>query len=327
MNESTRQFAMVDVGAKPETRRVATAQGRIELSLAAYEALRDRRNPKGDVLAQAEVAGIMAAKRTSELLPLCHPLPIDQVVMTFELEMDTRSVLVLCQVSTTAKTGVEMEALMGVNGALLAIYDLCKAVDPVIRISDVFLRTKEGGKSGTWNHPGHRPATAPAPTLGLQGIRSALLTISDRVSRGESEDRSGPTLRAELERRGARVEWTRVVADDRAAIAEAVRTALRESDAEIVVTTGGTGLSPRDVTPEALEPLFDRKIPGLAELLRSEGARKTRMSWISRTTAGLVGSRLIIALPGSPKACAEAVETLESILPHALEIARGAHHG
>jgi cyclic pyranopterin monophosphate synthase len=147
------RFHMIDVGEKPATKRRALARGRIEMSRAAFDAIRDRRNPKGDVLAQAEVAGILAAKRTSEAIPLCHPLALDQVLVRFELVEDACSVLAFCEASATARTGVEMEALHGVTAALLAIYDLSKAVDPVLAISDVHLSVKEGGKSGRWVHP------------------------------------------------------------------------------------------------------------------------------------------------------------------------------
>jgi cyclic pyranopterin monophosphate synthase len=153
------RFHMIDVGEKPPTRRRALARGRIQMSRAAFDAIRLGKNPKGDVLAQAEVAGLLAAKRTSELIPLCHPLALDQVRVQFELVPERCSVVASCEASATARTGVEMEALQGVTGALLAIYDLSKAVDPVLTISDIHLSVKEGGKSGRWIHP--EPPAAP----------------------------------------------------------------------------------------------------------------------------------------------------------------------
>lgn len=147
------RFSMIDVGEKPATRRRAMAMGRIRMSPAAFRALRDGANPKGDVLAQAEIAGMLAAKRTAEVIPLCHPLPLDQVVVRFELQPEACTVVARCEAAATARTGVEMEALSGACGALLAIYDLCKAIDPVLTISEVRLQVKEGGKSGRWVHP------------------------------------------------------------------------------------------------------------------------------------------------------------------------------
>ncbi len=152
MAESQR-FKMIDVGEKVPTRRRARAVGRIRMSPEAFQALRDGKNPKGDVLAQAEVAGMLAAKRTAELIPLCHPLPLDRVAVRFDFEPQACTVVARCEASATARTGVEMEALSGVCGALLAIYDLCKAVDPVLTLSEVRLEVKEGGKSGRWVHP------------------------------------------------------------------------------------------------------------------------------------------------------------------------------
>jgi cyclic pyranopterin phosphate synthase len=161
------RFHMIDVGEKPATRRRALARGRIQMSRAAFEALRDGKNPKGDVLAQAEVAGMLAAKRTAELIPLCHPLALDRVRVEFELVAGTCSVIASCEAAATARTGVEMEALQGVTGALLAVYDLSKAVDPVLTIADVRLELKEGGKSGLWVHPQHTaPENAAGPDRG-----------------------------------------------------------------------------------------------------------------------------------------------------------------
>jgi len=147
------RLAMIDVGPKAPTRRRAVAQGRIRMSGACFATIRDGTNPKGDVLAQAEVAGILGAKRTAEMIPLCHPLGLEQVLVRFELDAATSSVVASCEAVTTAKTGVEMEALSGVTTALLAIYDLAKAVDPALLITDVHLWSKEGGKSGLWLNP------------------------------------------------------------------------------------------------------------------------------------------------------------------------------
>lgn len=139
---------MVDVGGKATTARRAVAEGRIRMSAAASAAIRDGQVPKGDVLAVARVAGIMAAKRTSELVPLCHPLPISGV--TLDLEAGDGVVTARAEVRTTSQTGVEMEALTAVSVALLAIYDMAKALDRAMVIEGVRLLEKHGGKSGTF---------------------------------------------------------------------------------------------------------------------------------------------------------------------------------
>lgn len=139
---------MVDIGGKAETQRLAIATGRIRMSSAALGAIREGTVPKGDVLAAARIAGIMAAKKTGELIPLCHPLALDSVSLDFELEDD--ALRATATASLTGKTGVEMEAMTAVTIALLTIYDMAKAVDKAMVIEAVRLIEKRGGKSGHW---------------------------------------------------------------------------------------------------------------------------------------------------------------------------------
>ena len=139
---------MVDVGGKAETRRVAVAAGRIRMNPEALAAIRDGAVPKGDVLAAARIAGIMAAKKTAELIPLCHPLALDAVTVDFALADD--AVEARASASLSGRTGVEMEAMTAVSIALLTIYDMAKAVDKGMVIEAVRLIEKRGGKSGDW---------------------------------------------------------------------------------------------------------------------------------------------------------------------------------
>jgi cyclic pyranopterin phosphate synthase len=139
---------MVDVGGKPETARSATATGRIRMSPQALDAVREGSGPKGDVLAAARIAGIMAAKKTGELIPLCHPLSLDAVQVEFAFESD--AVRATARASLTGRTGVEMEALTAASVALLTIYDMAKALDKGMVIDGVRLLEKTGGKSGVW---------------------------------------------------------------------------------------------------------------------------------------------------------------------------------
>ena len=145
---------MVDVGAKAATAREAIARGRIELSADALEMVRSGKAEKGDVLGVARIAGIQAAKRTSEWIPLCHPLPLDALELEFALETAPPAIAIEARARTTAKTGVEMEALVAVSAAALAIYDMCKSVDRGMVIGGVRLVRKSGGKSGTYQRPG-----------------------------------------------------------------------------------------------------------------------------------------------------------------------------
>lgn len=142
---------MVDVGGKAASQRIAVAGGRIRMSKAALDAIRDGAAPKGDVLAAARIAGIMAAKKTSELIPLCHPLSLDAVKVDFAIEAD--AIATTATASLTSKTGVEMEALTAVSVALLTIYDMAKAIDKAMVIENVRVIEKRGGKSGDWKAP------------------------------------------------------------------------------------------------------------------------------------------------------------------------------
>lgn len=153
----TPPFTMIDVGDKAVTRRRALACGRIVLGPKAFPLVRDRRLPKGDALTLAEVAGVLAAKKTDELIPLCHPLGLDQALVAFTLDEEATAVTVFCQVSTSARTGVEMEALAGVSLALLTIWDLSKPIEAALAIDGIRLLRKEGGKSGLWMHPDGLP--------------------------------------------------------------------------------------------------------------------------------------------------------------------------
>lgn len=147
--DETGAARMVDVSAKAETQRTAIATGHIAMTEAAASAIRDGAAAKGDVLAAARIAGIMAAKRTGELIPLCHPLPITSARL--DLEVGTAGVTATATVTTTARTGVEMEAMTAVSVALLTVYDMAKAIDRAMTIGDIRLISKTGGKSGDWH--------------------------------------------------------------------------------------------------------------------------------------------------------------------------------
>ncbi len=142
---------MVDVGSKPETARRAVAEGRIRMSSEAFEALTGNINPKGDVLSVAELAGTTGAKRTADLIPLCHPIVLDHVEVSATPDPELPGVHVVASASSVGRTGVEMEALTAVTVALLTVYDMVKATGHDMEVQDVRLLEKSGGKSGVWN--------------------------------------------------------------------------------------------------------------------------------------------------------------------------------
>ncbi len=322
-------FHMIDVGRKPVTRRLAVASGEIHVGGESFALIRDRKLPKGDVLALAEIAGITGAKKAHEMIPLCHPMGLDQVKIVTELREGSSSITVFCLASTHARTGVEMEALAGVNAALLTIWDLTKMVEPDLRVSNIQLLAKLGGKKGLWLNPGGVPAwvmeiVQPPPKPVLQGRTAAVITVSDRAHKGEYEDKSGALLKDILSGHGAKVVDYRVIPDEATEIRAAVKDIMAAHNPPLVVCTGGTGVASRDVTPDTLAGLFDREVPGVGELLRSDGANYTPLSWSSRAVAGIIDRMLVITLPGNPKAVKEGMDALlPDLIPHLIRIIRG----
>ncbi len=328
-------FRMIDIAEKKDTQRRAVASGAFYAAAQTIARIRSRSLPKGDVLVLAEVAGIQGAKRTADLLPLCHPLSLTSVRVWMEPADDR--ILVFCEAKTVGKTGVEMEALCGVNAALLCIYDLTKGIDAALRIGDIKLEVKEGGKSGNWVHPGSEIAArliaakaTHIKTDSLAGITAVVLTLSDRCSRHESEDLSGPTACRWLTDHGASIKGQAVLPDDADALLGELTRVLENHRPHLIVTSGGTGLSKRDITPETIlelsAKLGGREIPGLGELLRISGAQHTKASWLSRSVAVMVRGTLIVCLPGSPKAVQQGLDAVGELLRHSLHVADGGGH-
>lgn len=322
-------FQMIDVGAKPVTHRIAVASGEIVVGKTAFELIRDRKLPKGDVLVLAEVAGIQGAKKAYEMIPLCHPMGLDMLRLITELQPDEASVRVYCIAAVHAKTGIEMEVLAGVNAALLTVWDLTKMIEANLTIRNVQLLAKKGGKSGLWLNPSGMPdwvmaLMQPESVPVLKNRNVAVLTLSDRAARKEYADASGTLLKGLLEKEGAIICDYRVIPDDKEGITAAVKDIISMHAPHLLITTGGTGVSARDFTPEALLPLFDRVIPGVGELLRQDGANYTPLSWSSRSVGGMIGQTLVITLPGNPSAVREGLNALlPRLIPHLIRIAQG----
>ena len=331
---SVAEFRMIDIGAKLDTQRRALASGEFTAQESTLARVRERTLPKGDALILAEVAGIQGAKQASSLLPLCHPLSLTSVRVWFEFTSD--SIQVFCEAKTVGKTGVEMEALAGVSAALLCIYDLTKGIDPVLGVRNIRLDLKEGGKSGQWSHPASAPSDDVA-TAGLsktnnlfEGHTVSIITLSDRASRGTIKDESGPAIAQWFLNGGAGILSERILSDDSDSLSEALKEILEKEHPSFLISTGGTGLSPRDITPETMRAFAlknqGREIPGIGELLRSSGSRITQHAWLSRSTAFLVNSTLLVCLPGSPKAVLESLNEIAGLLCHAMHTVEGGGH-
>jgi molybdenum cofactor biosynthesis protein MoaC len=300
---------MKSVTAKTSTLRRAVAIGRVKASTAAIERLRSNDLPKKDVLAVARVAGTHCAKKTFEIIPYCHPLPVDLVEIIFET--GDNHVDIRATVEAVAKTGVEMEALTAVSTAALTIYDMLKPIDTGIEIQSVKLESKKGGKR---DFPQRFP----------KGFQASVLVTSDGTFEGTREDRSGQIIRQRLEALGLTPGYE-VLPDEESKIVTALQ-GLVERGTNLVLTTGGTGLGPRDVTVEATRRVIDMEIPGIAEAMRAYGQSRTPYAMLSRGLAGVCGRTIIVNLPGSSRGTEE---SLNAILPgvlHAFAMIQGQGH-
>lgn len=298
---------MVDVSMKFETIRTAEAEGKIYLSKETVELIKNGQIPKGDVLTASQMAGMIGAKKTPEILPFCHPILIDQAFV--ETRLDEDGVYVRSFVRCIGRTGVEMEALSAVSAALLNVYDMCKAFDKNMVISDIKLISKTGGKSDYEED--------------LSGLSCAVITLSDSCYRGEAEDRSGKTAIDIIEKEfGGRVVDYTVLPDDYNMLVERLKGLIDKVD--IVFTTGGTGFSKRDVTPEATKAVIEKEMVGFAEAMRIVGIRFTPKSLLSRGVCGIAGDHtLIINLPGSTGGVRDNLRMVAPLLKHAIRMAKG----
>jgi cyclic pyranopterin monophosphate synthase len=300
---------MRDVSAKITTLRTATAKAVLHAEPGTIRAVTEGRVPKGDPLPVAKVAAIQAAKETPRAIPYCHPLPIDWVGVEFDVREGEIEVRV--SVRVIHKTGVEMEALHGATVAVLTIYDMLKMLDEKMWIDGVELLSKKGGKSDFAQG---------------NGVRAAVITLSDRVAAGQAEDRSGPTIVERLEAAGVGVVAREVIADEPVLLENLIRRFADDQKLDLVLTTGGTGIGPRDHTPDTIVRLLDREIAGIGEAMRAYGQSRLPTAMLSRGIAGLRGTTLLVALPGSTGGVNDAMDALLPGLLHAVEIVRGGDH-
>lgn len=284
------------------------ARAELRASAETIRRIRSGDIPKGDPLPVAKVAAIQAAKKTTEWIPYCHNIPIEYVRVDFELEAERISVTV--EVSTIAKTGVEMEAITAAAAAIITLYDMLKMIDGDMEIAGIRLISKTGGKSdfgpfGDWT--------------------GAVIVASDRASEGTFEDKSGEILLEGMRGFGATSVQKIVVADEVEDIRQAIREVV-DAKADIVIVSGGTGVGPRDVTPQAVEPMLQIPLPGIVSAFQSYSRDRIPTAILSRPVAGLVESSVVVAIPGSTGAAKDAVGSLFPAVLHAQFVLTGGSH-
>ena len=317
---------MVNITHKSSSLRKAIAGAVLTVSRpGTITAIEQRQVPKGDVFEFSRAAGLLAVKKTSDVIPDCHPLPVEYTRISHRIE--GLSIHILVEVHTIYRTGVEVEAMHGAAITALTMYDMLKPIDKGITISDIRLHNKTGGKSDFGDKAAAVDGPAPAERRGAglpAPLRCAVIVCSDSVSAGTRADAAGKAVIRLLEDQGLSVSGYEIIPDDESQIrAKALELC---GPYDLVLFTGGTGLSPRDVTPDAIAPLLDRSIPGIMEAARHYGQERTPYAMLSRGVAGFIGNTLVLTLPGSVRGAEETVQALFPYVLHLFRVAQGMQH-
>ncbi|MDL1870778.1 bifunctional molybdenum cofactor biosynthesis protein MoaC/MoaB [Deltaproteobacteria bacterium PRO3] len=301
---------MIDISEKIETLRSAIAATEVRARQETIERAWRGETPKGEVLVVARAAGVLAAKKTPELIPYCHPLALDKVAIHFE--KGEGRIAVRAEVVAIGRTGVEMEALTAAAVAALTVYDMVKGIDKDVTLGETRLLEKRGGKSDFVE-------SFPVP------LKAAVLVTSDSVSAGKKGDKSGKRICEAMAKFPVEVLSYEVIPDDR----DKIRARLLEyveRGLDLVLSTGGTGLGPRDVTAEVVREIAEREIPGIGEAMRVYGQRRTPYAMLSRGLAAQRGKTLLLTLPGSSNGVKESIAALFPNVLHAFNMMRGGGH-
>ena len=318
-------YRMFEVSEKSAVLQIAVAQGCIFMQQTTLDMIKNKIIPNGDFPSLAEVSGILAAKKASDFIPFCRPLTLDSISITFELVESENLIKVFCKTTSFSKTGVETEALAGVNGALLAIYDSAKQIDRNMTIGEIKLLNNKDFRSNNTLVARNVDTCEPflseqKTTLPWAGLKVCILAIRDHSSWGDQEDESGDKAALIATTFGAQISRTCSVSDDYDEIELALENFISFQKPNLIFTTGGTGLSPRDKTPEVLMKLADKEVPGIGELLRKNSAQYTPYSYFSRSLAVVSRDCLIVALPGSTKAIEQGMSILKNNITHAIHV-------
>jgi molybdenum cofactor biosynthesis protein MoaC len=288
---------------------IATAVVKVS-SPETINAIQHKTVPKGDVFEFSRAAGLLAIKKTSDVIPDCHPLPVEFASITYvvhELE-----VTIAVEVHTIYRTGVEVEAMHGAAITALTMYDMLKPIDKNVSIHAIQLEKKKGGKSDFKD-------------ASLQQLKCAVIVCSDSIAAGSKQDFAGRAVISKLQQSGLSTDLYTIIPDEFELIQQKAQE-LSEAKFNLVIFTGGTGLYKRDVTPDAIEPLLDKHIPGIMEAARSYGQERTPYAMLSRGVAGFIKTTLVLTLPGSTRGAEETMDALFPYVLHIFKVAEGLQH-
>jgi cyclic pyranopterin monophosphate synthase len=302
---------MVNITNKTSSHRQAIASATVIVSKQeTIDAINNKQVPKGDIFEFSRAAGLLAIKKTSDVIPDCHPLPVEYAAIKHQLE--GLKIIITVEVHTIYKTGVEVEAMHGAAITALTIYDMLKPIDKGVEISNIKLESKKGGKTDFKDQV-------------ADNLKTAVIVCSDGVFHGKKKDSSGQKIIEKLGKLNMAAAFHEIIPDETDMIQDTVKK-LCEDNYSLILITGGTGLSPRDVTPDAIRPLLDREIPGIMEAARSYGQQRTPYAMLSRGIAGFIKNTLVITLPGSTRGVEESMDALFPYILHVFRVAEGMRH-
>ena len=302
---------MIDITHKSSTLRVATAKAIVKVSKQeTIEAIKNKTVPKGDVFSMCKAVGLLGVKNTPLILADCHPMPIEYTGIDYEIK--GLEITIKVTIKTIYKTGVEVEAMHGASVVALNMYDMLKPIDKGVEIHHIKLLEKKGGKSDYKDKF-------------RQDLTAAVVVCSDTISSGQKEDKAGKAIITKLEECGVAIKDYVIIPDEKDIIQEKAKS-YTDQGVNMIIYTGGTGLSNRDVTPEALKPLLTREIPGIEEAIRNYGQDRMPYAMLSRSIAGTIDNTLVLALPGSTTGAKESMDAIFPAVLHVFKILKGARH-
>lgn len=302
---------MNDITHKITTLRTAIAEAVVRPgSIETVEAIKNKAVPKGDVYEFSRAAALLAVKNTSNVIPDCHPLPVESCKVEFSI--NDIGIQIRVEVKAIYRTGVEVEAMHGAAIAALTMYDMLKPIDKNVEIQHIRLVAKKGGKSDYTDIPKRK-------------INAMVVVCSDTISKGNKEDKAGKAIINRLEQYGISISEYSIIPDEPKDIARKAEMA-SQNGFDLLIYTGGTGLSKRDVTPETILPMLDREVPGIMEAARKYGQERMPYAMVSRGVAGYLGNTLILTLPGSTRGAEESMDALFPYVLHLFRVADGGRH-